>query len=88
MDDDDVRFDVRDDGHGVPQAQLETIFEHFRQVDGSDTRRSGGTGLGLAICRGSVEQHGGRIWVTSAVGEGMTASFTLPRDLALGDGGG
>ena len=73
----DVRFDVRDTGPGVPQDQLETIFEPFSQVDGSDTRAKGGSGLGLAICRGLVERHGGRIWATSELGEGTTVSFTL-----------
>ena len=76
---DHVRFDVRDTGLGIPHEQLENVFDHFRQVDGSDTRQKGGTGLGLAICRGLVEHHGGRIWMTSGTGEGTTASFTLPR---------
>ncbi len=74
-----VRFDIRDNGPGIPSDQLESVFEHFRQVDGSDTRQKGGTGLGLAICRGLVDEHGGRIWATSHVGEGTTISFVLPR---------
>lgn len=73
-----IRFDVRDSGSGIPSGQLESIFEHFRQADASDTRQKGGTGLGLAICRGLVEKHGGQIWATSEVGEGTTLSFTLP----------
>lgn len=77
--DDQVRFDVVDQGPGVPVEQLEVIFEPFRQVDASDTRRHGGTGLGLAICRGIVEEHQGRIWVASETGRGSTFSFTLPR---------
>ena len=74
-----VRFDVTDQGPGIAADQLEAIFEPFRQVDGSDTRRHGGTGLGLAICRGIVEQHHGLIWATSEPGRGSTFSFTLPR---------
>ena len=73
----DVRFDVRDTGPGVPPDQLESIFEPFNQVDGSDTRAKGGSGLGLAICRGLVERQDGRIWATSQFGEGTTISFTL-----------
>ncbi|HEV7196668.1 MAG TPA: PAS domain S-box protein [Pedococcus sp.] len=74
-----VRFDVVDQGPGVPADQLEVIFEPFRQADASDTRLHGGTGLGLAICRGIVEEHHGRIWVASERGRGSTFSFTLPR---------
>ncbi|HET7660642.1 MAG TPA: ATP-binding protein, partial [Oryzihumus sp.] len=74
-----VRFDIADEGPGIPTDQLEEIFNRFQQVDASDTRSKGGTGLGLAICRGIVEQHGGDIWATSAgPGTGATFSFTLP----------
>ncbi|GAA1239649.1 PAS domain S-box protein [Oryzihumus leptocrescens] len=74
-----VRFDIVDEGPGIPVDQLEEIFNRFQQVDASDTRSKGGTGLGLAICRGIVEQHGGDIWATSAgPGTGATFSFTLP----------
>jgi PAS domain S-box-containing protein len=71
-------FRVSDQGRGIPQDRLESIFERFQQVDSSDSRQKGGTGLGLAICRSIVSQHGGRIWAESEPGEGSTFSFTLP----------
>jgi CheY-like chemotaxis protein/anti-sigma regulatory factor (Ser/Thr protein kinase) len=74
----EVVFRVRDQGRGIPADRLESIFERFSQVDSSDARDKGGTGLGLAICRSIVQQHGGRIWVESTVGEGSTFTFTLP----------
>lgn len=69
---------VKDQGRGIPTDKLETIFERFHQVDASDSREKGGTGLGLAICRKIIEQHGGKIWVESVLGEGSTFYFTLP----------
>ncbi len=74
-----VRFDISDVGVGIPQDQLELVFQPFLQVDGSDSRRQGGTGLGLAICRGLVERHGGRIWASRNPDHGTTLSFTLLR---------
>jgi two-component system, OmpR family, sensor histidine kinase VicK len=71
-------FSVHDQGQGIPTDKLESIFERFQQVDSSDSRKKGGTGLGLAICRKIIEQHEGRIWVESAIGQGSTFSFTLP----------
>ena len=53
------------------------MFEEFRQVGKSD-KKAEGTGLGLALCRKFVELHGGRIWVTSQLGQGSTFTFTLP----------
>lgn len=73
-----VRFSIQDQGRGIPPDQLETVFGQFQQVDASDAREKGGTGLGLAICRGIVQQHGGRIWVESRLGQGSTFYFTLP----------
>lgn len=73
-----VLFKVSDQGRGIPADKLETIFERFQQVDASDSRNHDGTGLGLAICRTIVQQHGGRIWVESILGEGSTFYFTLP----------
>jgi len=73
-----VRFEVSDEGRGIPAENLESIFGRFAQVDASDSREKGGTGLGLAICRSIVEQHGGRIWAQSEPGQGATFSFVLP----------
>ncbi|MFB2939037.1 PAS domain S-box protein [Aerosakkonemataceae cyanobacterium BLCC-F154] len=75
---DRILFQVQDCGRGIPTEKLETIFGRFQQVDASDSRTKGGTGLGLAICRNIVQQHGGRIWVESVLGEGSTFYFTLP----------
>ncbi|MEG4044406.1 PAS domain S-box protein [Microcoleus sp. Pol17_C1] len=73
-----VLFQVSDRGRGIPADKLELIFARFQQVDASDSREKGGTGLGLAICRSIVEQHGGKIWAESILGEGSTFCFTLP----------
>jgi two-component system sensor histidine kinase VicK len=74
----EAEIQVRDQGRGIPSDKLESIFERFHQVDASDSRTMGGTGLGLAICRSIVNQHGGRIWASSALGRGSTFHFTLP----------
>ncbi|NEO17053.1 MULTISPECIES: ATP-binding protein [unclassified Moorena] len=73
-----VTFQVKDQGQGIPNSQLESIFERFEQVDSSDSRKKGGTGLGLTICRKIIQQHGGRIWAESSLGKGSTFYFTLP----------
>jgi PAS domain S-box-containing protein len=69
---------VRDLGRGVPAHRREAIFGRFEQVESSDARQKGGTGLGLAICKAIVEQHGGKIGVESAPGEGSTFWFRIP----------
>jgi PAS domain S-box-containing protein len=69
---------VKDEGKGIPEDKLETIFEQFEQLHVLDDEHQGGTGLGLAICRSIVEQHGGRIWAESTLNQGSTFFFTLP----------
>lgn len=69
---------VRDQGRGIPEAQLESVFERFHQVDRTDASQKGGTGLGLAISRQIVAQHGGRIWAESVAGAGSSFFVTLP----------
>jgi signal transduction histidine kinase len=69
---------VKDQGRGIPPDKLQAIFERFQQVDASDSRKKGGTGLGLAICRNIVEQHEGKIWAESRLGEGSTFYVLLP----------
>jgi len=73
-----VAISVRDSGIGIPEDQLEKVFEKFFQVEESLRRSVGGTGLGLAITKGLVEAHHGKIWVESEVGKGSTFTFTLP----------
>jgi signal transduction histidine kinase/ActR/RegA family two-component response regulator len=73
-----IDFAVSDTGPGVAPEHLERIFEAFRQVDASISRRFGGTGLGLAISRSIVRQMGGAIEVESQVGHGATFRFSIP----------
>src|SRR5262245_52577388 len=68
---------VSDTGIGIAPEDQEAVFEEFRQV-GSSMARQQGTGLGLTLCRKFVELHGGKIWVTSALGAGSTFTFRLP----------
>ena len=71
-----LHYLVSDSGIGIPADKQRTIFEPFKQADGSTTRRFGGTGLGLSISSTLVEMMGGRIWVNSAPLEGSTFHFT------------
>ena len=73
-----LRVAVSDTGIGIPNDQLEKIFERFYQVNGSPTRRFGGTGLGLALVKETIEAHGGKVWAKSQLGQGSTFFFTLP----------
>jgi PAS domain S-box-containing protein len=73
-----LHLTLEDEGRGIPADKLQLIFDRFQQVDASDSRKKGGTGLGLAICRNIVEQHGGRIWAESVLGQGSTFHIVLP----------
>jgi len=72
-----VEVSVTDTGVGIAPEDQEAIFEEFRQV-GTSEKKAEGTGLGLTLCRKFIELHGGKIWVTSQVGEGSTFTFTMP----------
>jgi signal transduction histidine kinase len=69
---------VKDTGIGIPKDHHDKIFERFRQVETSNTRKYGGNGLGLAISKGLVEMLGGEIWLESEQGKGTSFYFSLP----------
>lgn len=71
-------LEVRDTGEGIPPDGLARIFDRFYRADRSRSRAVGGAGLGLAIAEALVESHGGKIALTSTLGEGTTATVTLP----------
>jgi signal transduction histidine kinase len=74
-----VYFAVEDTGIGIHEKDIPIIFEQFRQIDGSLTRKAGGTGLGMPISKSLVELHGGEMAVQSTPGVGSVFSFTLPK---------
>lgn len=77
-DEEELRIDVIDKGMGLVSSDIPHIFERFRQLDSSSTRRHGGTGVGLYLCAQLVRVHGGHITVDSIWGKGSTFTFTIP----------
>ena len=73
-----VEVEVRDHGIGIPQRDLERIFERFYRVDRARSRETGGTGLGLAIVRHVASNHRGDVHVESREGEGSRFTLRLP----------
>jgi len=69
---------VADTGQGITPEFMPFVFDRFRQADASTTRKMGGLGIGLSIAKHIVEAHGGRLWVTSTIGEGSKFSFSMP----------
>lgn len=76
--DHEVEVSVKDNGPGIPEADVPHIFERFYRVDKGRSREKGGTGLGLSIVKHIVQLHQGRVWVESIPGKGTTFYFSLP----------
>jgi two-component system phosphate regulon sensor histidine kinase PhoR len=72
-----IEISVEDTGIGIPEEELDLVFDKFHQVAESSTRKTGGTGLGLPITKRLIEAHKGRVWVESKVGKGSIFTFTL-----------
>ncbi len=73
-----LRCSVGDEGPGIPNDELETVFEKFTQSANTKSG-AGGTGLGLPICREIVKAHGGHIWAENRTSKGALFSFVVPR---------
>ncbi|MCH9812119.1 cell wall metabolism sensor histidine kinase WalK [bacterium] len=75
----EISIEVQDRGIGIPEKDLEKIFERFYTVDKAHCRKLGGAGLGLSIVKLIVEKHGGKIYATSVPGLSTTMHLLLPR---------
>jgi two-component system phosphate regulon sensor histidine kinase PhoR len=73
-----IRCTVEDNGVGLPEKELTSIFQRFYRVEKGRSRERGGTGLGLSIAKHIVQLHKGEIWAESRPGEGLKIHFTLP----------
>jgi PAS domain S-box-containing protein len=73
-----LKFLVKDTGIGIDKNQCDTIFNIFRQLDDTHSRKYGGTGIGLTIAKKTIEILGGEIWVESEIGKGSEFYFTIP----------
>ncbi len=74
----DAYIKIKDTGRGIPQSDLEKIFERFYRVDKARARETGGTGLGLSIAKEIIEQNDSRIDVKSEVGKGTEVVIRIP----------
>lgn len=77
--DDMVQVSVKDDGIGMPDSRIETLFQIATRSSDIGTHNEKGTGLGLIFCKEFVENNGGKIWVEQNDQKGLTFKFTIPR---------
>ena len=75
---DQVTIRVRDHGPGIPEGEIEKVFEPFYRLEGSRNRETGGTGLGLSIARSIAQAHGGDVRIRNREDGGLEAILTLP----------
>ena len=72
-----IQVEIEDNGKGIPTKELPAIFERFYRTDLSRNSSQGGSGIGLSIVKKIIEDHGGRIWANSKLGEGTTMCFVI-----------
>ena len=77
-----LRFEVWDEGIGIAEADLPSLFRPFVQLDGRLARRYDGSGLGLALVKQLVQLHAGEVFVTSELGRGSVFAFEIPAGLS------
>ena len=81
--DDNVIFEVKDDGIGISSAHIKRLTERFYRVDAGRSREAGGTGLGLAIVKHVLDRHGARLEIESKPGAGSLFRCVFPKSLAI-----
>ncbi len=72
-----IQVEIEDNGKGIPTKELVTVFDRFYRTDASRNSAQGGSGIGLSIVKKIIEDHGGRIWANSKLGEGTTMCFVI-----------
>lgn len=75
-----VKFQIKDEGPGIPKEMHSAVFERYRQLEQSSETKKKGFGLGLAICKALIEKHQGKIWVESEPGQGSSFCFEIPTE--------
>jgi signal transduction histidine kinase len=75
-----IEFEIKDNGVGIPEEQINRVFEKFFRSDNASRYQTEGTGLGLYIAKNIVEQTGGKIWFKSIENVGSVFSFSLPTE--------
>ena len=76
---DEITITIDDDGPGIPEAELQRVFEPFYRLEQSRSRDTGGSGLGLAIAQSIIQAHGGQITLSNRPQGGLRVTLTLPR---------
>ncbi len=79
----DLLFQISDNGIGIDQNYLSQVFEPFKQLNSKD--EYSGTGLGLALCKEIIEKHKGSIWIESELGKGTDITFMIRKELEPSD---
>lgn len=78
IEDEQIIFEVEDTGIGISPVDQQRLFEKFYRIESRDKEKQSGTGLGLAIVKSIAEQHGGKVWVESELGQGSVFYLSLP----------